>query len=122
MSEPALIERLEAWRAGPSAECPPPEAYAAVAVGDLVGSWAALLEEHALDCAVCAAERDLAREFLADSAAAGNAAADTAAIVRDLERTVAAPLMGSGETGRVVAFRRRPTWRSWSLPSRWFRR
>jgi hypothetical protein len=118
VSEPALIERLEAWRAGPPAECPPAEAYAAVAVGDLVGSWAALLEEHALACALCAAERDLAREFLgeASSAAAGAATDDVAAIVRDLERTVAAPLMGSVVTGRVVAFRRRSTWRSWSVP------
>lgn len=112
MSEPALIERLEAWRAGPPAECPPADAYADVAVGDLVGSWAALLEEHALDCALCAAERDLAREFLADAAGTE----DTAAIVRDLERVVAAPLMRSGETGRVVAFRPRSIWRSWSLP------
>ena len=112
MSEPALIERLEAWRAGPPAECPPVDAYAAMAVGDVVGSWAAKLEEHALGCALCAAERDLAREFLTDAVETE----DTAAIVRDLERTGAAPLMRSGETGRVVAFRRRSTWRSWSVP------
>ena len=126
MSERALAERLEAWRAGEPGECLPADAYAALAEGDLVGSWAADLEEHALECPLCAAERDLARDFLAEGVA-GAAPVETAhlaSIVRELERQVAEPLerpQTGGELGRVVVFRKsstqpRPAWKAWSVP------
>jgi hypothetical protein len=111
--------------------CPTPEEFAALALGDLETARAAALEAHAASCALCAAERELAREFVVaevDRATEGDVAHIVAALETNLPvtsvrrategtvvafpSTAASPATGRGNTVRTL----NSTWRRWRTP------
>lgn len=113
-----LEEWLRAAYADDESGCPPPESFLEAESGALSREARRRLDEHAVRCPACAAERDLARLFDSGPQAAGIRSADVGYIVSRLESGSpprAAALERSSKLLRFPALRRpaarRNVWR-----------